>query len=254
MNAFGIAVRGAAIVLLLCSSYAAYRVTFLVDQLTASVATTEAQVNELLSEVPAAAASVDARIDSIQQNTREELDATRELVETQLEGTRDLVDGQLGSITELVDRRTGEIVAEVRRLNAAVEPVSANLAVTLRHVSLVADRAATMEAYFTDQFLDCRSPNNPGCAYSRFLAITGELMRTMDSGRRTALAIEEATPRFVQRFDDLVQSGNMLVQTANAVGEDVHTVSDRYANPTVKDSLKGALFDGLKVCAILCFK
>ena len=106
----------------------------------------------------------------------------------------------------------------------------------IQSINQVADQTAKFEEQLNEAF---------PLWNSRYLAITGEAMRTLDSSRRMMDQIEKATPTFIQKYDALL--GNV-----NGIAEDFHVVTNRYARPSIKSQLKSGVFDALRVCVIVC--
>ncbi len=75
--------------------------------------------------------------------------------------------------------------------------------------------------------------------FSRYLAITGEAMRTMDSSRRMMGELERATPLFLQRTDILLNQGG-------GIATDIHAATSRFLRP---QSTKAKIWDGMKLGA-----
>lgn len=150
-----------------------------------------------------------------------------------------IMNSTVGHSAAAVADAAGALVGGDKGRNGLLD-LTDSLTNTSNKIGQLTEETADVESRLNQQFLNCVNGNegNPGCLQSRWLALSGELMKTMDSTRRTAKTIELATPE-------------MLRQTTGVV-TDIHAVTNRYVHPTKKDLAKSALFDVAKLCVILC--
>lgn len=158
-------------------------------------------------------------------------------VEKTLSTVPDKLDNQMTRLNDTLKGTSDGVIDQLSEFNDSVAPLADSSSLFVRKLD-------TMTGLFTDQFLKC--DGNPGCAYSRWLAMSGEAMRTMDSGRRMMAQAEKAAPMFIEQF-------GVLTQQSAGIATDLHTITNRYANPTWKQTVRGAVTDGAKICAFLCF-
>jgi hypothetical protein len=178
-----------------------------------------------------------------------------ETLHQNLNGAAEAVE-DLDALIKTLDRASGAIPGKLDDFNAKVDKVSGTvdslagnvdkqLAAFNGTLKTIAEPTARAETLFTEQFLVC--PGNPGCFQSRFLAISGELMRTMDSSRRMMAKIETATPTFLERFDQFTKSGVLIAEQGRGIAEDFHTITSKYAHPDLKSKIYGGLVDAAKI-------
>lgn len=166
----------------------------------------------------------------------------------QFGATRSAISGQIfdarKDITKLADKHLTSIEAD---LNYKLDQTEADLNTRLNDTNKVLNNAlyeynetaiAAISAGLdrvdpvvieTATLLDKANEQEP-MVYSRFLATTGELNKTLDATRRMGNSIAEGTPQLVQNTTEL--TGN-----AAAVAADVH----EYIKPKKKNFFTGTL-------------
>lgn len=199
-----------------------------IDLITEAAIGDMAQANAVLMKVQETNEAVKTAVDALPDHL--------DRVVAAVEGINSTFDEETYRLNSTIEVFGTGAVAQLQAFNDSLKPVSES-------VVRAADQAAEIQTIFTKQFLICE--RNPGCLKSRSDAITGELMRTMDSGRRTLAQVEKATPLFLERFAAFSES-------TNGIAADVHVVTSRYANPSLKSKIYSGVVDGIKVCALLC--
>lgn len=164
------------------------------------------------------------------------VDSFQRGINSNLNTTNDILDGQLGYFNATARGFAGLLIGQADYFTDQTKNVADS-------VAIVADRTGEAERLFTKQFLYC--DDNPGCLQSRWLALSGEAMKTMDSSRRMMGEIEHGTPQFIDEFHRLNEQGI-------GIATDVHKVTDRYVNPSKKSKALSALTDAARLCGLLC--
>jgi hypothetical protein len=146
----------------------------------------------------------DARLASVQDALRGEIQgARRDLRAEVARARRDALEAAgsaQSAIVETVDDRLAQAldVAD-RRLGEASE-----------HLGEMTRPAGEALGRVNQQFLTCEG--NPGCLQSRWLALSGESIRTMDSFRRIAKVAEEEAPATGQAVREGAQALSSMAQ------------------------------------------
>lgn len=146
----------------------------------------------------------DDRLASAQDALRGEIQGARRDLRGEVAATRrdalEAVGSAQAAIVETVDDR----------LSQTLEVADRRLGETNEHLGETTRPAGETLARVNQQFLICEG--NPGCLQSRWLALSGESMRTMDSFRRIAKVAEEEAPATGQAVREGAQALSSMAQ------------------------------------------
>ena len=180
-------------VLLLVSAVAVWRVSDAVVITTRQVAGEIRQTrDDLHAVVLQAKRDLIEQIDLARRDANGQLNRTRTDLNAQLDQTRTALVTELENVTTKADQRLGEVSASTKTLTEQTGQVAEDF-------HLVVERGLEREPM----------------VYSRFLATTGELNRTLDAGRRMAEETAKATPELEASAQ--VIASNSATITANVV-------------------------------------
>lgn len=150
-----------------------------------------------------------------------EIKAMRELVADQtatalaeVKSARQLIDDrsetaltEIKALRQLTDDRTETALAEVAEIRKLSEKqTDATLKVVDTRLGEITTPFGGVMTDFREQFLNCKGKAGPGCFQSRWLAISGEAMKTMDQFRLTSIEV-------------------------TGIAKDAHKAADHYTTP-----------------------
>jgi hypothetical protein len=149
---------------------------------------------------------LDARLASVERTAASEVQAQGQAV--------------LGALDARLGQALGDLDAQLRSANASIAQVAA-----------VAPSVQRTTEAFHEQFMsptitvaDGSTRGNPGALYPRWLALSGEAMRTSDSIRRIADAQADVSPAQAKAMTELAQN-------IAGISADVHVVTSEYVRP-----------------------
>lgn len=141
--------------------------------------------NQVTGAISDALKMLDERLASVEDSARKEIRTTRQALVAETATARQ-------QSTERIDRAAPAVLAEVQAIRSDLRGQLETANRSIAEVAAVAPILRLTIEHVDEQFFRC--PDNPACVQSRWLALSGEGMRTMDSFRRIAKVAEEEAP------------------------------------------------------------
>lgn len=199
-------------------------------------------------------------IDNLMQFIEKETGRVNQSLNILDQGVKDIgesakkIGSSAGMVSKSIDTNLGKtsetIGKELVSFNSQVETFNKSSSLVAVSAMKVTDKTLEIQTQIQEQFFNCG--RNPGCLSSRWMAVSGEAMRTMDSVRRMSDQAEKAMPSFIDKFEKFSESGVLIAEQSAGVAKDIHTITDRYANPSWKTRVVEGAFGAAKVCLMLC--